>query len=805
MSSSDSRQSFCARRTLIFCAHLILACLLAGPWAPSSNAQVPIEGFLPMVGMALSDEFETLSSSGTFFISEPSLSVSSNRLLGSSGPNYEIALLDTGAATHIITSSAATNFDAFGPGQFDGENFQTVGGATGLIDLRIEDPLGVYIAGLGDRTGAGSNLTLNNAALRGQTSFALLNAPPAWTLPNIIGMPIAAHHQLQIRNSDPQIFQLDGRTVRTPDVQMDLLGATNHGIQRRSPLQLNPGLGFVQGPIYIQNLDIISLELHENPLTPSVIENGSLFVETDMSRGNDALDDFGLFFDTGASLTVVSEQTAVRLGFDPILDTPEFEVQVEGSGGVGGIIPGFYLDELSIDTIGGTFELTDVPVAVLDVANPSDPGNVVPGILGMNVFLGRDIVIDANPQIGQGGAGPSLYISDPVTESHQWAATASTANWVTAGNWSAPGVPDVLWDVSVSNNSGGGTQTATLSTDSTVFRATIEANPSMPGARMAVRVDAGGSLTSFADITVKQDGELQLNGGHVDAQYIDISGGTLSGDGTIFVGSGPITGTVRVEAGGRISPGGNLGNEIGTLDITGGDLGISSDGVVAIDLAGLVAGTSHDQIIIDRLGLLSGTLEVSLSGGFTPQVGDTFTIITAGDAVSGMFETTNLPAGFSWDVDYFASSVRLEVTGLGLVGDFDGDGTLDCDDINLLNTEAVMGGHNLSYDLDGNGQVNHGDVTMWIEDLKQTLIADANLDGEVDGQDFVAWNNHKFTSSTNWCDGDFNADGVVNGQDFVEWNDRKFTSADGFAVPEPAGIALAWLLTAFVALMRRQT
>ena len=66
------------------------------------------------------------------------------------------------------------------------------------------------------------------------------------------------------------------------------------------------------------------------------------------------------------------------------------------------------------------------------------------------------------------------------------------------------------------------------------------------------------------------------------------------------------------------------------------------------------------------------------------------------------------------------------------------------------------------------------------------LLGDANLDGTVDGQDFVQWNANKFSSMPAWCAGDFNADGTVDGQDFVIWNNNKFTTADQQAVPEPA-------------------
>ena len=67
------------------------------------------------------------------------------------------------------------------------------------------------------------------------------------------------------------------------------------------------------------------------------------------------------------------------------------------------------------------------------------------------------------------------------------------------------------------------------------------------------------------------------------------------------------------------------------------------------------------------------------------------------------------------------------------------------------------------------------------------LVGDANLDGNVDGADFVAWNSNKFTAVAAWCSGDLNSDGLVDGSDFIAWNDNKFTSADAamIAVPEP--------------------
>ena len=76
------------------------------------------------------------------------------------------------------------------------------------------------------------------------------------------------------------------------------------------------------------------------------------------------------------------------------------------------------------------------------------------------------------------------------------------------------------------------------------------------------------------------------------------------------------------------------------------------------------------------------------------------------------------------------------------------------------------------------------------------LIGDANLDGFVDGLDFIEWNTNKFTTVAAWCSGDFNADGFVDGLDFIAWNANKFTSSSGqSAVPEPgAAQLLLWLI-----------
>jgi hypothetical protein len=143
-------------------------------------------------------------------------------------------------------------------------------------------------------------------------------------------------------------------------------------------------------------------------------------------------------------------------------------------------------------------------------------------------------------------------------------------------------------------------------------------------------------------------------------------------------------------------------------------------------------------------------------------------------------------------------------------GDFNGDGAWDCADIDALTAAIASMSTDLSFDMNGDGVITLADITDessgWLAvggannsgatGGNAFLLGDANLDGFVDGQDFIEWNNNKFTSAEQWCRGDFNADGFIDGQDFIEWNNTKFTSSAGApAVPEPS----AWLLGGLLA------
>ena len=119
-------------------------------------------------------------------------------------------------------------------------------------------------------------------------------------------------------------------------------------------------------------------------------------------------------------------------------------------------------------------------------------------------------------------------------------------------------------------------------------------------------------------------------------------------------------------------------------------------------------------------------------------------------------------------------------------GDFDGDGDFDVADLDQLVAVIAAGTNAITFDLTGDNSVDLADRDAWLTlagaanlpSGNAYLVGDANLDGSVDGADFVLWNTGKFTATAAWSLGDFNADGNTDGADFVLWNINKFTSAD---------------------------
>jgi len=163
------------------------------------------------------------------------------------------------------------------------------------------------------------------------------------------------------------------------------------------------------------------------------------------------------------------------------------------------------------------------------------------------------------------------------------------------------------------------------------------------------------------------------NGGLSDppAQGLFYVGGgttvTVGGDGFVNLarlqGSGTIVGNLA--SGGTVSPGASPG----ILTVSGDYIQSSAgrSGILDIEIGGLLAGTEYDVLNITGTATLNGTLKVSLidlgGGPFSPQLGDSFDILTA-EMLSGQFTSLSFayaplfdPNHIAWRIDYLIDAI----------------------------------------------------------------------------------------------------------------------------------------------------
>jgi len=135
-------------------------------------------------------------------------------------------------------------------------------------------------------------------------------------------------------------------------------------------------------------------------------------------------------------------------------------------------------------------------------------------------------------------------------------------------------------------------------------------------------------------------------------------------------------------------------------------------------------------------------------------------------------------------------------------GDVNQDGKTDGADVAHL--YANFGGSSWLEDLNADGTVDLADVATLIADLVGTSAADFDLDGTVDGSDFLAWQRGFGTSPTARFDqGDSDLGGAVDAADLMAWSALYGTqgspavAASSTTVPEPTAISL--FITALMA------
>jgi hypothetical protein len=139
----------------------------------------------------------------------------------------------------------------------------------------------------------------------------------------------------------------------------------------------------------------------------SIPTGGAFFADVGVLQGEpgplNTLRTARMLVDTGAQSSVISSNLAARLNL-PL--EPDFTAQICGVGG-SSEAPGYYIDFVRIDAMGGALEFAHVPFIVLDMESPE--GGSLDGILGMNLFWNRNVVLEPTTS-----GTAFLHVSDPV-------------------------------------------------------------------------------------------------------------------------------------------------------------------------------------------------------------------------------------------------------------------------------------------------------------------------------------------------------------------------------------------------------
>ena len=151
-----------------------------------------------------------------------------------------------------------------------------------------------------------------------------------------------------------------------------------------------------------------------------------------------------------------------------------------------------------------------------------------------------------------------------------------------------------------------------------------------------------------------------------------------------------------------------------------GDFTLDAGATLEIDLAST---DTYDRLAITGALTGNGTLDVNLSGGFAPLLGDTFDIFDFGSALGTLaFDLPDLSgAGLDWDTTGLLVDGILEVVAASanLVGDFNGDGMVDSGDYAFWRNNLGVGAE-LAGTGDGSGILDAADLAFWVGNFGAT-------------------------------------------------------------------------------------
>ncbi|WP_428388427.1 hypothetical protein [Mucisphaera sp.] len=180
----------------------------------------------------------------------------------------------------------------------------------------------------------------------------------------------------------------------------------------------------------------------------------------------------------------------------------------------------------------------------------------------------------------------------------------------------------------------------------------------------------------------------------------------------------------------------------------------------------------------------------------TSTTGDGLSFEVTGTAVAGtafvrpVVSFNNVNFGFAGQdqASAFIFDTSLVEVLAQQLGDTNGDGTINADDIDFL--YANLGSTDAAFDVAQNGgTADSTDVDALVLNILATFFGDANLDQTVDLIDLSALATN-FSQAAGWAGGDFSGDGLVN---LIDLSLLATNFGSTAAIPEPAAATLLGL------------